>query len=131
MSTKTKTRTTKPKIRKNATAAPPAPVVEPTDYDALSQWAENEMTLPQNSTTALRGEDAAAAGRALLERVTGRPRLDPTDDHGGPSPKRQVRLPAAVSRRVDAIAAAQNRKPSEVMRDAITAYIDTTSRTGL
>ncbi|CAB4932175.1 unannotated protein [freshwater metagenome] len=62
-----------------------------TDYDELAQWAENDMTLPTNSHTALRGDVAAAAGRALLEPVTGRPRLDPTDNsQDGPSPKRQV-----------------------------------------
>ena len=48
-----------------------------TDYEALSAWAENEMTLRPNSTTAKHGPDAAQAGRELLERVGagGRPSL--------------------------------------------------------
>ncbi|MBY6352029.1 hypothetical protein HQ607_17145 [Rhodococcus corynebacterioides] len=83
------------------------------------------MTLTPNSRTALRGDEAAAAGRALLERVTGRPRLDPSENgQDGPSPRRQVRLPAAISKNIDVIAAQQNRKPSEVMREAIVAYVN-------
>lgn len=124
MSTKTsKAKTTK---TTKTTKTAPARQQPATDYDELAQWAENDMTLPTNSHTALRGDDAAAAGRALLERVTGRPRLDPTDNsHDGPSPKRQVRLPAAISKNIDAIAAQQNRKPSEVMREAIINYVNT------
>lgn len=119
------TKTSKAKTTKTTKTAP-ARQQPATDYDELAQWAENDMTLPTNSHTALRGDDAAAAGRALLERVTGRPRLDPTDtSHDGPSPKRQVRLPAAISKNIDAIAAQQNRKPSEVMREAIINYVNT------
>jgi len=116
------TKTSKAKTTKTA----PARQQPTTDYDELAQWAENDMTLTPNSHTALRGDDAAAAGRALLERVTGRPRLDPTDNsQDGPSPRRQVRLPAAISKNIDAIAAQQNRKPSEVMREAIINYVNT------
>lgn len=40
-----------------------------TDYDALTDWAERDMYLPENSKTARRGDDAARAGRELLDRV--------------------------------------------------------------
>ena len=98
-------------------------MTEHTDHQALSEWAENEMTLPKNSTTALRGDDAAAAGRALLERAGGgRPSLDPNAQPGEESPRRQVRLPKPLSDRVNAIAAQQGRRPADVMREAIAEY---------
>lgn len=59
------------------------------DYDAMSEWAETSMTLPENSTTALHGEDAASAGTALIATVnddggskTQDPPLDPPIDEG-------------------------------------------------
>ncbi|OZC87828.1 hypothetical protein CH272_28235 [Rhodococcus sp. 05-340-1] len=98
-------------------------MTERTDHQALSEWAENEMTLPTHSTTALRGADAAAAGRALLERAGGgRPPLDPNAQPGEESPRRQVRLPKPLSDSVDAIAERQGRRPADVMREAIAAY---------
>ncbi len=94
------------------------------DYNALADWAEHDMTLPRNSSTALRGADAAEAGRALLERAgAGRPALDPTTARGSESPKRQVRLPRPLSEQLDRIAAQQHRRPSAVMRDAVAEYI--------
>lgn len=42
-------------------------------YAELAEWAENDMALNPDSTTALRGTAAAAAGRALLDRVTDAP----------------------------------------------------------
>jgi len=41
------------------------------DYTAAAEWAEHEMTLPRNSATAVRGEEAAAYGRSVLERALG------------------------------------------------------------
>ncbi|QBJ96806.1 ribbon-helix-helix protein, CopG family [Rhodococcus sp. ABRD24] len=94
------------------------------DYEAAARWAEDDMVLPENSTTARRGAAAAEAGRALLARAhAGRPSLDPAAAPGTESPRRQVRLPLAVSEQVDEIAKAQGRRSSEVMRDAITLYV--------
>ncbi len=68
------------------------------NYDEAADWAEHEMTLPENSKTARRGAAAAEAGRALLARAhAGRPSLDPQAKPGEESPRRQVRLPLAVS----------------------------------
>ncbi|WP_068373702.1 CopG family ribbon-helix-helix protein, partial [Rhodococcus sp. EPR-157] len=92
--------------------------------DALSDWAENEMTLPTKSTTAKRGREAAAHGRALLDRVGGRPSLDPDAEPGSESPVRQVRLPKPLDARIDAIAAQQGRSRSAVLRDAVAEYAD-------
>ncbi|MET3642796.1 hypothetical protein ABIC73_004399 [Prescottella equi] len=95
------------------------------NYDEAADWAEHEMTLPENSKTARRGAAAAEAGRALLARAhAGRPSLDPQAKPGEESPRRQVRLPLAVSEQVDALAAAQGRRAAEVMRDAITMYVN-------
>ncbi|MBM4636121.1 hypothetical protein GS482_30270, partial [Rhodococcus hoagii] len=54
------------------------------NYDEAADWAEHEMTLPENSKTARRGAAAAEAGRALLARAhAGRPSLDPQGQAGG------------------------------------------------
>lgn len=96
------------------------------DYDAAAEWAEKDMTLTPGSTTALRGTAAAELGRGLLERATGgRPALDPAAGPGHRSRVRQVRVPADVGAGLDALARTQNRRVSDVMRDALTDYINT------
>ncbi len=96
------------------------------DYDAAAERAEKDMTLTPGSTTALRGTAAADLGRGLLERATGgRPALDPAAGPGHRSRVRQVRVPADVGAGLDALARAQNRRVSDVMRDALTDYIST------
>lgn len=93
------------------------------DYAALSDWAEDDMTLPEGSTTAVHGPEVAAMGRDLLQRSVGRPSLSGTHRTGKHSPKRQVRLPEDISEGVDALADREGRKPAEIMRDAITEYV--------
>lgn len=96
------------------------------DYAQAAEWAEHEMTLKPSSTTALRGPAAATAGRELLERSTGgRPPLDPNAAPGQHSPVRQVRLPPAVNEQLAAVAAAEHRRPSDVIRTALTDYLAT------
>ena len=89
-------------------------------YADAAEWAERDMVLPTNSTTALRGDDAAA----FLARAVGRPALDPDAARGEYSPRRQVRLPRALSDDIDELAAAQGRAASSVMREAIADYVD-------
>jgi len=49
------------------------------DFDSASEWAEHEMTLPDNSESALRGPAATAFGRDLLQwSGNGLPSNDPT-----------------------------------------------------
>jgi hypothetical protein len=48
-------------------------------YAAAAEWAEHEMTLKPNSTTALHGDEAAAFGRELVERATTERWLDQLD----------------------------------------------------
>lgn len=94
------------------------------NYDDLAEWAEHDMNLPKDSASAKRGDDAAAAGRALLERVgVGRPSLAQNAGVSGVSPKRQVRLPQPLSNKLDELAERQHRKPSELMREAVEEYL--------
>jgi hypothetical protein len=96
------------------------------DYQAAADWAEKDMTLKPASSTALRGRDAAAFGRDLLERATGgRPSIDPNAPAGQHSPVRQVRLPAEVNEQLAALAKAQDRRPSDVIRSALAEYLAT------
>ena len=90
------------------------------DYQAAADWAEHDMTLKPGTTTALRSEAAAAHGRAALERaVGGRPSIDPNAKPGQHSRMRQVRLPHDINTKLDEVAAAQNCRPSEIMRAAL------------
>ena len=94
------------------------------DYQAAADWAEHDMTLKPGTTTALRGE-AAAHGRAALERAQGgRPSIDPNAKPGQHSRTRQVRLPHDINTKLDQVAAAQNRRPSEIMRAALAEYLE-------
>jgi hypothetical protein len=96
------------------------------DYDAAADWAEHDMQLPENSKTALRGQEAADFGRDLVERSRGgRPPLDPAAAPGQRSRVRQVRLPAQIDADLDTYAEQTNTTPSEVMRDAIKEYLAT------
>ena len=72
------------------------------DYQAAADWAEHDMALKHGRTTALRGEAAAAHGRAALERALGgRPSIDPNAKPGQHSRTRQVRLPNDINTRLD------------------------------
>lgn len=95
------------------------------DYQAAADWAEHDMTLKPSSTTALRGEAATAHGRAALERsLGGRPSIDPKAKPGQHSRTRQVRLPHDINTKLDQVAAAQKRRPSEIMRAALAEYLE-------
>ena len=83
------------------------------------------------NATVLRGE-GDAPGRALLaaalgseeavNKALGRPSLD-QGRPAGESPVRHVRLSAELDEALKARAAAEHRKPSEVMREALSAYL--------
>ena len=91
---------------------------------AAADWAENDMTLPARSKSALRGAAAAEHGRAALERAgVGRPSIDPAAAPGQHARNRQVRLAANVDQQLQALAEQQQRTPSAVMRDAVAEYL--------
>ncbi|MEU0092739.1 CopG family transcriptional regulator [Kribbella sp. NPDC006257] len=96
------------------------------DYDAAAEWAEHDMRLPAGSKSSLRDADAAAFGRELVERSQGgRPSIDPDAGPGEKSPVRQVRLPRALNADLDAFARSHHRKPSDVLREALSEYLAT------
>ncbi len=102
---------------------------------AAARWAEDEMTLPARSATALRGDAAAAHGRSLLEDALGGPEEVEAAVRGrktlgrarpeGRSPKRQATLPAELDRRGLAfIQAGGAHDYSALMRTALAEYLD-------
>ena len=104
------------------------------DRDA-ARWAEQEMTLPQRSATALRGAAAAAHGRSLLEDALGGPEAVAaavrgrktlgTDRPAGRSPKRQATLPAELDQRALAFVRSGGAHDySTLMRTALAEYLD-------
>lgn len=105
------------------------------EYQAAADWAEQEMDLSQaTGGTVRRGAAAAAHGRQMLEQAAGgpaelekllrgRPSIDPAAGPGEHSRVRQVRLPAAQNQQLDALAASQGRRPSDIMRDALAEYL--------
>jgi len=54
---------------------------------------------------------------------SGRPAADPNAQAGQHSPVRQVRLPAEVNERLAALAKAQHRRPSDVIRAALADHL--------
>ncbi|WP_081968000.1 MULTISPECIES: ribbon-helix-helix domain-containing protein [Mycobacterium] len=98
--------------------------IDRTHYHKLATWAESDDR-DIDPHRALHGAQAVEASRELLRRAGGRPSIDPARDADGPAPRRQVRLPRRLSSQVDDLARKQGRNPSDVMRDAIAAYVDT------
>ena len=100
---------------------------------ALAEWAQGDINPNLDHPGVLRGAKAAAQGIADLEAAMGRenlhqalggrPPLDPAAGPGEHSPVRGVRLPAPLNARLDAVAAAQGRRPSDVIRDALARYL--------
>ncbi len=106
------------------------------DWAAAAAWAEQQDTDPATATRVLRGAEAAADGRAVLEAalggpqaveqaIEGRPKLNPGTPRGQYARQRKVRLPADLDAALDTLAAAQDRRASDVLRDALTDYVHT------
>src|SRR5450432_834965 len=94
------------------------------DYRAAADWAEHAMTLKPGSTTALRGSDAANRGReVLVKALGGRPSIDPDAKPGQHARVRQVRVSTEVDARIEALAADRHVKASDIIREALAAYL--------
>lgn len=99
-------------------------------YAAMSDRAERLETLPDDAVV-IAGE-GPGLGRAYMEnllgsseavdRAMGRPSLDGTM-RAGKSPVRHVRLPQELDALLAQRAEQENRKPSEVMREALDSYL--------
>ncbi|MDR5698272.1 ribbon-helix-helix protein, CopG family [Agromyces aerolatus] len=117
----------------------PLDAAETAIAEELSAWAESKAFDIGNPEEILVGPEAAAAGRSLMESIVGEEALDRAINRGGrpslsgttgsgASPKRQVRLPREVDERLLARASREHRDISDLMREAIVAYLDTGSR---
>jgi hypothetical protein len=110
--------------------------VELTEQEqALVEWAAGDVRPAGRRPNARRGSAAAEHGRAVLEAVLGsaatvdkamggRPPLDPSARRGQHAPVRQVRLPVSMNEQLTELAAAEGRKPSEIIREALAAYLN-------
>ena len=99
----------------------------------LADWAESDDFHLADTATAVRVGDSDADalltdvfGAEELGRLRGRPSLSGKTS-SGPSPKRQVRLPHELDALLRARAEAEHRKPSDLMRDALTEYLSKAS----
>lgn len=104
-----------------------------TDYEKLAERAERGE-LKVKPGTVRRGPDAAAEAKRLLMEATGaaskaeltrvvlgRPALG---TKGGASPVIRARVPHALKQRVAEIAERENRNESDIVRDALAAYVE-------
>lgn len=105
------------------------------EWNAAAEWAE-QVELPEPARHALRGQEAAAYGRAMMEAalggaaeveraIGGRPPLTPNAPVGHHARKRQVRLPTDLDAALDTRAAAEGRTASDILRAALTDYLTT------
>jgi hypothetical protein len=104
------------------------------DERALVEWAKGDIRPNFDHPSTLHGAEAAESGRKLLEAALGgpenlrkvlggRPPLDPAAPIGARSPIRQVRLPATMNTELSELAAAEGRRASEIIREALAAYL--------
>jgi hypothetical protein len=91
------------------------------DYEAAADWAEQDMVLPERSSTALHGEAAAAFGRDLVERSMGRPPL-PEDERL--SATQQVRLTSVEKAVFAELAKHQGMTPSALARQLVRQFVE-------
>ncbi|HZK35611.1 MAG TPA: hypothetical protein VFC57_01485 [Aeromicrobium sp.] len=94
----------------------------------LSEWAEGLDGIPEDAVV-IRGKghhpgrgllEAALGSSKAVDRAMGRPSLD---GGTGKSPVRQVRLPHGLDALLVERAEAEQLKPSEIVREALYAYL--------
>lgn len=101
------------------------------DYEELARRAEHGG-LTVKPGTVRRGPEAAEAARAALMGATGATTVEeaariavgrPALGHGGKSPVVRARVPQALKDRLHQIAQEQHRNESEIVREALIAYV--------
>ncbi len=102
------------------------------DYEALADAIERGELKPDPKTLKHGAEASAEARRLLMEAsgaadleeltkiVLGRPAVG---DNAGVSPVIRARVPQALKDRVGALAAREHRKESDIVREAVAAYV--------
>jgi hypothetical protein len=91
------------------------------DYDAAADWAERDMELPRRSSSALRGDAAAAFGRDVVDRSMGRPPLPEADRL---SATQQVRLTTVEKAMFAELAKHQGTTPSALARRLMRQFVE-------
>lgn len=105
-----------------------------TNYDELAERAERgELSVKPG--TVRRGSEAAAEAQSSLMQAAGASSMDEltrivlgrpsVGAKGGASPVVRARVPQALKDRVAAVAKREHRKESDVVRDALVAYVET------
>jgi hypothetical protein len=100
-------------------------------YQAMAEWAENELPDAPATGGVRRGSDAAAHGRAALiaagmdpaelsRLIGGRPSVDPAATPGRNSPQMNVRVSAELKLQIQELAHERGTKPSELARELLT-----------
>lgn len=96
------------------------------DYAELAEWAETADIGPDARISKAEGP---GAGLSILEAALGSPEAvkravgKPSLSAKGTSPSRSLRLSAEMDAQLLARAAAEHRKPSAIMRDALAQYL--------
>ncbi|MBZ8176202.1 ribbon-helix-helix protein, CopG family [Corynebacterium sp. 3HC-13] len=99
-----------------------------TNYEQLSRWAESDhaITALQDTIQArgihYRTEESDTVLKEFAQ--AGRPTLGHTNSGQGTSPRRQVRLPKNLSDALDRYALNHGMSASQVMREAITQFLN-------
>ncbi|WP_345762585.1 ribbon-helix-helix protein, CopG family [Diaminobutyricibacter sp. McL0608] len=104
-----------------------------TDWGAAAEWAERLDSFGPDTVVTRGSEASHEEARHLLEAALGGPeaveravRGRPSVGHdrpAGASPVRRVRLSQEMDDALQRRAAIEHRKPSEVMREALAAYL--------
>lgn len=118
------------KDAKKATGGRKLDASEQARYRELAVWAETSDIGPDARITQARGD---GAGQALLEAALGSPEAvkravgKPSLSDKGTSPSRSLRLPEDMDAQLIARAAAEHRKPSAIIREALAQYLSPAS----
>jgi len=102
-------------------------------YDQIIADLESGR-LKADPTTLIRADQDPGLGARLIFEATGTTTFaeaiqvtlgrPPGPQHGGPSPVLRARVPREIKDGVRRLAASQHRRESDVVRDAIAAYLD-------
>lgn len=90
----------------------------------MSAWAESDAAIDALANSPAPRETAEGNIGLEIFRQAGRPRLDGNRSKAGRSPRRQVRLPDDLSTALDTYADQHDMKASEVMRQALSRFLE-------
>lgn len=103
-------------------------------YQAMADWAENDMAPSASYAGVMHGADAAAHARGILvaagmdpeelnRLIGGRPNLDPQAPVGKHSPQLNLRVTAEMKHQIVELAAEREIPASELVREILAAGV--------